>query len=228
MKAMTNCVVFVMARPSLRRRSEFKPDSGFCRSDSEESTKHDHVILPFCRTRKRSISVGFYRQVVFKKQHSRELIIMRIRSYLSLLVLATATTTAFAQSPAPAAQPTPQEIAQRNQQIEQAAMQVAGLVDNGQEGQVWDGASSITKQLVARDAFVKGVSTDRKAVGTLITRAPANLSFSQSDGKKLPAGLYANVAFATRFANEKQPVRELISFHLDGDNVWRVTGYTLR
>jgi len=102
------------------------------------------------------------------------------------------------------------------------------MVDKGQEGQVWDGASSITKQLISRDAFVKGVSTDRHTVGTLITRTPANLSFSESDGKKLPPGVFANVAFATRFANEKQPVRELVSFHLDGDKVWRVTGYTLR
>jgi len=36
------------------------------------------------------------------------------------------------------------------------------------------------------------------------------------------------VAFATRFANEKAVVRELVSFHLDNDHVWRVSGYTLR
>ena len=152
---------------------------------------------------------------------------MRIIASLSFLALAAITAGAFAQTPA-AHQPTPQEYAQRNQQIEQAALQVADLVDKGQEGQVWDGASTITKQLINRDSFVKGVSTDRKTVGSLITRTPANLSFNESDGKKLPPGLFANVAFATRFANEKQPVRELVSFHLDGDNVWRVTGYTLR
>lgn len=152
---------------------------------------------------------------------------MRVVTSLSFLVLAAVSASAFAQSPA-ARQPTPQEYAQRNQQLEQAAMQVADMVDKGQEGQVWDGASTITKQLINRDAFVKGVSTDRHTVGRLITRTPANLSFSESDGKKLPPGLFANVAFATRFANEKQPVRELISFHLDSDKVWRVTGYTLR
>ncbi|GLQ89865.1 DUF4019 domain-containing protein [Dyella flagellata] len=153
---------------------------------------------------------------------------MRVVTSLSFLALAAFTASASAQSPAPARQPTPQEYAQRNQQLEQAALQVADLVDKGQQGQVWDGASGITKQLVARDAFVNSVSADRKTVGTLITRTPAALNFNESDGKKLPPGLFANVAFATRFANEKQPVRELISFHLDGDNVWRVTGYTLR
>jgi len=153
---------------------------------------------------------------------------MRVIASLSFFALAAVTASAFAQSSAPAHQPTPQEYAQRNQQLEQAALQVADLVDKGQEGQVWDGASAMTKQLIARDAFVKGVDKDRKTVGALITRTPANLSFSESDGKKLPPGLFANVSFATRFANDKQPVRELISFHLDGDNVWRVTGYTLR
>lgn len=136
--------------------------------------------------------------------------------------------TALAQSPAPARQPTPQDYAQRNQQIEQAALQVAELVDQGREAQIWDGSSLITKQLISRDAFVQNLSADRKAVGTVVNRNFGTLSFSQSDGKKLPPGLFANVAFATHFANEKQTVRELVSFHLDNDNVWRVTGYTLR
>jgi hypothetical protein len=162
------------------------------------------------------------------KQHARELNIMRVIATLSFLALAAATTSAYAQSSAAAQQATPQEYAQRNQQLEQAALQVANLVDKGQQGQVWDGASVIAKQTVARDAFVKGVGSDRKTVGTLISRTPTALTFNQSDGSKLPPGLFANVAFATHFANEKQPVRELVSFHLDGDNVWRVTGYTLR
>ena len=33
---------------------------------------------------------------------------------------------------------------------------------------------------------------------------------------------------ATRFANSAEPVRELISFRLDEDRVWRVSGYSLR
>ncbi|HUA80748.1 MAG TPA: DUF4019 domain-containing protein [Dyella sp.] len=132
----------------------------------------------------------------------------------------------YAQSAASAAQPTPEQ--QQSQQMARAALQVAQMVDRDQVAQIWDGASSMVKQIVSRDAFVQGVNADRKKVGSPQTRNLASLTYSQSDGRKLPPGLFANVAFATRFANETQPVRELISFHLDNDHVWRVTGYTLR
>lgn len=146
---------------------------------------------------------------------------------LAIIALAAATSAAFAQSPT-TQQPTPEAYAQRNQQIEQAAVQVAELVDKNQTAQVWDGASPVAKQIVNRDAFVKAIGTDRQKVGSVVTRSVASLSFSQSDGKRIPVGLFANVAFATRFQNEKEPVRELVSFHLDDDHVWRLAGYTLR
>jgi hypothetical protein len=44
----------------------------------------------------------------------------------------------------------------------------------------------------------------------------------------MPVGRYANIAFASKFANAKQPARELVSFHLESDKTWRVAGYTLR
>ena len=47
-------------------------------------------------------------------------------------------------------------------------------------------------------------------------------------GGQVPAGNYINVVYATRFANAPQPVRELVSFHLDEDKTWRVSGYSLR
>jgi hypothetical protein len=150
------------------------------------------------------------------------------RKVLSLAVLSMFSFTVHAQSAAPSAQqPTPQEQ-QQNQRMEQAALQVIQLVDQDKLAEIWDGASSVTKQIVTRDAFVRGVETDRRTVGVPEARTLAQLTYSQSDGRKLPPGVFANVAFATRFANEKQPVRELISFHLDNDHVWRVTGYTLR
>jgi len=153
------------------------------------------------------------------------------RKSLLSVVLCTGAFTAYAQSSSPVApaapQPTPEQQRQ-NQQMERAALQVIQMVDQKQAAQVWDGASTVTKQIVSRDAFVRGVDADRKTVGSPGARNLALLTYSQSDGRKLPPGLFANVAFATHFANEKQPVRELISFHLDNDHVWRVTGYSLR
>ena len=47
-------------------------------------------------------------------------------------------------------------------------------------------------------------------------------------GQQVPEGLYINVRSATTFASNAQPVRELVSFRLDEDRVWRVSGYSLR
>jgi hypothetical protein len=151
-----------------------------------------------------------------------------LRNYLLSITLLIAPCMVYAQSPAPAAQTLTPAQQRQNQMMERAALQVAQMVDQNQVAQVWDGASGVIKPIVSRDAFIKGVDTDRIAVGTPTARSLATMSYSESDGRKLPPGLFASVAFVTRFAHEKQPVRELVSFHLDNDHVWRVTGYTLR
>lgn len=137
-----------------------------------------------------------------------------------------------AQAPTAAAQKlTPEQeaaIQKQNSAMTQAALQVAQMVDAGKVGEVWDGASPVAQQVVTRDAFVKSVEADRKKVGKLTERKLAGITRSESKGGATPAGLYINVNFATKFANEKQPIRELISFHLDQDQKWRVSGYTLR
>jgi hypothetical protein len=161
---------------------------------------------------------------------------MRAKLILSAVLLAAAPL-AFAQSAAtqaPAgAQPTAAQQAaqaQLNQKMANAAAQVAQLVDAGKMGEVWDGASPIAKKAATRDIFIKQISTDRATLGPLTSRTVHDVSYSKSDGKgkDLPVGIYANVAFASKFANAKAPVRELVSFHLESDKTWRVTGYTLR
>ena len=62
--------------------------------------------------------------------------------------------------------------------------------------------------------------TERKQVA--VTRAV------YAAGGAVPAGSYINVVFATRFGNAAEPVRELVSFHLDDDKTWRVSGYSVR
>ncbi|MEP6897920.1 MAG: DUF4019 domain-containing protein [Rhodanobacter sp.] len=157
---------------------------------------------------------------------------MRAKFFVSALLLAV-TSTAFAQSAAPAAaaQPTAAQQAaqaQMNQKMVNAAVQVAQLVDAGKMGEIWDSASPIAQKASTRDVFVKQISTDRATLGALTSRTVQGVGYSKSDGKKLPEGIYANVAFASKFANAKAPVRELVSFHLESDKTWRVTGYTLR
>jgi hypothetical protein len=94
---------------------------------------------------------------------------------------------------------------------------------------VWDQASDVAKKTVSRDQFTKATEADRAKVGKMTSRKVEGVSRALSNGKeKLPEGLYVNVNFATKFSNEAKPVRELVSFHLDSDKKWRLSGYTLR
>lgn len=158
---------------------------------------------------------------------------------LLLPVLLLVATTVCAQQPTRAAaspgQATSQltadqqaQAAKQNQQMVQAALQVAQLIDQDKIGDVWDGASDVAKKIVSRDAFVKQISADRKALGAVQARTARAASRTQSKGGSTPAGLYFNVVFATQFSKTHQLVRELVSFHLDADRTWRVSGYTVR
>ena len=138
------------------------------------------------------------------------------------------------QAPAPAAQPqlTPEQRAQLAKQdadMTQAALRVMQLVDANRIGEVWDGASAVMKQAVPKDEFVKQVTIDRNRMGAASNRAnPAVTRTQGQQGSPVPPGLYINVQTATKFANQAEAVRELVSFRLDEDKVWRVSGYTLR
>lgn len=137
------------------------------------------------------------------------------------------------QQPRPAQpQLTPAQQAAVNKQnadMTRAAQQVMQLVDANQVGQVYDGASAVMKRLVTRDEFVKQVTIDRNRLGKPASRGAAAVSRAQYPaGAQVPQGLYLNVATPTKFANAPQPVRELVSFRLDEDKTWRVSGYSLR
>jgi hypothetical protein len=133
------------------------------------------------------------------------------------------------QNPA-ARQLTPEQraaIQKQNQVLVKYAESVVAMIDNGQIGQVWDQASDVAKQSVTRDQFVKTTEADRAKLGKMNSRKVASVTRSVSRGGKLPAGMYVNVNFATQFGNNTKPTRELISFHLDNDKKWRLSGYTV-
>jgi hypothetical protein len=152
-------------------------------------------------------------------------------------LLLTASVAAFAQSPATPASAasapalTAQQkaqLAQQNQQMAQVSLQIARMVDNGQIGAVWDQASLVAKQTTSRADFINQINDDRARLGTAGDRKLSAITRTQSKGGKVPAGLYINVSYRTEFSKTKQPVRELMSYHLDTDRVWRLSGYTLR
>lgn len=159
---------------------------------------------------------------------------------LSVLPLALA-----AQAQQPAAAPTPAtpagssatplgpaqqaQLDRQNAEMSAAALRAAQWVDAGRIGDVWDGASSVAKKAVPRDGFVRQVGADRARLGTLVSRGQPSISRVRYNvGAAVPEGVYVNVAFPTRFTNSPQPVRELVSFRLDEDKVWRMAGYSVR
>ena len=103
------------------------------------------------------------------------------------------------------------------------------IPDANRVGEIWDGASAAMKRTVTRDEFVKQITIDRNRLGAVSSRANPAISRSMfKAGAQVPEGLYINIATPTKFANQPQPVRELVSFRLDEDRQWRVSGYSLR
>lgn len=167
---------------------------------------------------------------------------MRSSKLLLLLSLTLPAAMVLAQAPAPvrAGAPaagtvpalTPAQHAQQARQdaeMTQSALGVARLIDANRAAEVWDGASAVARRAVARNAFSAQISADRARLGALISRGQPSITRVQyAAGAAVPEGLYISVSFPTRFANSAQPVRELVSFRLDEDRVWRVSGYSVR
>src|SRR5690606_9847100 len=127
---------------------------------------------------------------------------------------------------------TPQQqaqLAKQNADMSNAALQVMQMVDANRIGEIWDNASATMKRLVTRDDFVKQIATDGTRLGWAGRRGKPAVSRSRFPaGANVPEGLYLNVAVPTTFSKSNTPVRELVSFRLDEDKTWRVSGYSLR
>ena len=137
-----------------------------------------------------------------------------------------------ARPPAKQQQLTPEQqaqVARQNAEMGKAAAQVIQLVDQNKVGEVWDGASAVAKSVVGKSSFVTQIAADRQKLGAPTERKQVGVTrAAYQAGGKVPAGNYINVVYATKFANAPKPVRELVSYHLDNDKTWRVSGYSLR
>lgn len=157
-------------------------------------------------------------------------------SVLALLLLVTTAVSAQqAATPAPAAQAQQltaeqqAQVARQDAEMSGAAAQVIQLMDQGKSAEIWDGASPVAKAVVNRQDFVTQIAADRTRLGAPTERKQVAVTrAAYAAGGAVPAGNYINVVFATRFANAAEPVRELVSFHLDEDKTWRVSGYSVR
>lgn len=111
-------------------------------------------------------------------------------------------------------------------------LQVVQLVDQAKTGELWDGAAPAAKKRVARADFMAQISKVRGPLGAPLQRTWVAINRQVvADADADLAGHYVNVEYETRFANtaaNRTSMRELVSFHMDRDRVWRFTGYVLR
>ncbi|HEX7804078.1 MAG TPA: DUF4019 domain-containing protein [Pseudoxanthomonas sp.] len=149
------------------------------------------------------------------------------------LVLVLFTMTAAVGAQTPAAQPRPQQAGAATPvqlpdpgKIHSAAVAVAHAVDTGQAGRLWDESAAITKRAVKRDAFIEGIAKSRAALGSIGNRQWLLVTRQQGGKNSLPAGNYISVEFVVSLSGGRT-ARELVSFRLDEDGIWRFTGYTI-
>ena len=111
-------------------------------------------------------------------------------------------------------------------------MQVIQLVDQGKTGELWDGATPAAKKAVARNEFMTQISKARGPLGAPVQRTWVAVNRQVvADNNADVAGQYVSVEYETRFTNtaaNRNSMRELVSFHLDRDKIWRFSGYLLR
>lgn len=109
-----------------------------------------------------------------------------------------------------------------------AGLRIVQLIDGGRAGDVWDGASAVAKRSVDRGRFTQTIADERSPLGAVSWRRWTAVSRHSTPGSgPLPAGLYANVEFETRFAGDRTGY-ELVSFRQDEDGTWRLSGYVLK
>ncbi|SAK44110.1 membrane protein [Caballeronia pedi] len=164
-----------------------------------------------------------------------------IKLSIAALALLATSIACHAQQPQPAPQPVQRAAGQsltkeqqaaldkQDQDIAQVALAIVRLIDQNKAGEVWDQGSPIAKQIISRDDFVKKVAHDRAPLGAPGMRMPMGVKHYRYDGSgNLPAGSYTNILFDTQFSQASQSSREMVTFFLDSDKVWRFAGYSVR
>ncbi|MGS0897379.1 DUF4019 domain-containing protein [Burkholderia stagnalis] len=101
-------------------------------------------------------------------------------------------------------------------------------LDAGQYGAVWNNAAAFVKARIKQDQFAADMQHARQSVGTVDHRGWAQITrIRYARMAEMPDGLYANVDYATTLTSGAV-VFEKLSFRLDDDSRWHLTGYVPR
>lgn len=126
---------------------------------------------------------------------------------------------------------TAQRCVDTNDSIEPGALRDAGLrmalaLDAGLAEQVWRAASAVVQELVSCADFTQAIVERRRVTGKVRRRDWKQVSRQVSTGSAndaLPQGIYACAEF-TVTCDDGRTGREVVSFRLDDDGVWRFVG----
>lgn len=109
-------------------------------------------------------------------------------------------------------------------------LQAIQMVDQNRTGELWDGAAPAARKRVSRSDFMSQVAQARTPLGAAQQRTWVAINRQVvADADADLAGQYLSVEYETRFAGSAgASKRELVSFHLDRDGVWRFSSYVLK
>ena len=118
------------------------------------------------------------------------------------------------------AQASPEEAAKR------AAEAWLQLVDSGQYGLSWDGASTLFKGAIIRDQWINAVTGVRRPLGPLKDRKLQSATRTRTL-PGAPDGDYVVLQYETSFTNKQRAV-ETVTPMKETDGQWRVSGYYVK
>lgn len=142
----------------------------------------------------------------------------RVCQFLGTISAALLVNTAWAQAPAPGADA-----------MLQASASVVQMVDQNKSAEIWDGAAKTAKEAISKQEFVSRITEARKILGEPKARdwAAVRKQIIATSSAAVPAGRYMTVEYESLFGADKA-ARELVTFRLDEDGIWRFMGYALQ
>jgi len=108
------------------------------------------------------------------------------------------------------------------------ADQVFQQLDQGLYGDLWENSAPFVHGKLSKEKFVNDTQQVRQSLGVVTKRGWASIVRTRiTNATNVPDGLYANLDFSSVLANG-HTVYELLSFRLEPDGLWHLTGYTPR
>jgi hypothetical protein len=143
-----------------------------------------------------------------------------LRPCIAAVITFAASTTLLAQSQA-------QDEVSVDAVLSQAQATLRQIDSRVTAAAVWDSASPLMRSALKKEAFLARIENDRVDVGPIAERTWQSITRTvnaETNAERVPAGNYISINTMAQDVNG-QLMRELISFRLENDRKWRMTGY---